>query len=128
MLAVTGTILFEKGMREQLETQEHEMREQLKSREYEIREIKLQKAISDRVVEELRPLCEELPDCALDPVTLEPMGNPIVMRCGHTFSSSTIVEIAKRNNQKLKDALSCSICRQKTGGTTYIGINLLEKQ
>ena len=59
--------------------------------------MKTQKTMNDRIVEELRPLCEELPPDALDPVTMEPLNTPTVYRCGHAFNIETVKSIITSN-------------------------------
>ncbi len=109
-----NTIYFEGFIREQLKTQEFEARAELKDRELEIREMKAQKTMNDRIVEELRPLCEELPPDALDPVTMEPLDRGMVFRCGHTLNITTIVSLAKANGLCQQDAMECPSCKAKT--------------
>ncbi len=115
-----NTIYFEQFVRDQLKTQESEMRAELKDREIEIREMKAQKTMNDRIVEELRPLCEELPECALDPVTYEPIKTPLVMRCGHTLSSKTAGTLANAKGLKKYDKIPCPLCRTETIGACFI--------
>ncbi len=116
-----NTIYFEKFIREQLKTQELEMREQLRSQEVEMREVKAQKTLNDKIVEELRPLCEELPPDALDPVTLEPLHQPLVTACCHTFNQSTLEKImgisGGSEGIKKTQGLPCPICRSKLSPT-----------
>ncbi len=115
-----NTIYFEQFVREQLETQESEMREELKDRELEIREMKAQKTMNDRIVEELRPLCEELPECALDPVTYEPIRTPLVMRCSHALSAKAVEMIGKTKGFTMDDKIPCPICRSETTGRFFL--------
>ena len=108
------TIYFEQSMRSQLETQESEMRDQLKNQETEMREMRLNKARDSRIVEKLRPLCQELPPDALDPVTFEPFERPLIYRCGHAIDTSTAVKIAKINHLNREGSLGCNLCRMDT--------------
>ncbi len=111
---------FEQAMRTQMETQETEARADLKDREDEMRgmqenleSIKAQKTRNDQIVEELRPLCEELPDCTLDPVTFEPLERPRVTRCGHTFNEDTIKSIFESKKRSRSDLnIECPLCRK----------------
>ena len=105
------TIYFEQSMRSQLETQETEMRDQLNNQEVDLRGLKIQKSMNDRIVEELRPLCEELPPDALDPVTFEPYDLPLVYRCGHVLNKKTIIKIAKENGLCQGDLTDCPSCK-----------------
>ncbi len=116
-----NTIYFEGFIREQLKTQENEARAELKDREVEMQgmqknleSIKAQKTMNDRIVEELRPLCEELPPDALDPVTMEPIDRCMVLRCGHSLNITTIVSLAKSNGLCQQDAMECPMCKVKT--------------
>ena len=108
---------FEQAMRQQLETQESEMRDQFKREESGVRELKVQKTVNDRIVEELRPLCEGLPDCALDPVTYEPLEKAMVTECSHTFNWSTINHaidsIGGMQEVKKLNGMACPVCRWK---------------
>ena len=108
---------FEQFTRQQLETQESEMREELQAREAEERWLKAQKSISEKMIEELRPLCEELPSCALDPVTYEPLEEAMVTQCSHTFNRSSLVNAAEsmggmQEIKKMK-GMPCPVCRWK---------------
>ena len=118
MAAVTNlqqnTMYFEQAMRQQLETQESESRFDLQAREAEMREVKTSKSIDSKIVEELRPLCEELPPDALDPVTMEPLNRSIVYRCGHSINISTVVQIAKKKNLCQEDLIKCPSCNSST--------------
>ena len=111
---------FEQGMRQQLETLEAENREELRDRESEMREVRVNKARDSRIVEELRPLCEELPDCALDPVSYEPMKTPLVMRCSHSLSSETAGNLARTKGLKKYDKIPCPLCRTETVGAFFV--------
>ncbi len=122
-IAITPTrtiSYFENAMRSQLETQESEMRDQLKEREAEMGEVQAKNITNNRIVEELRPLCEELPDCALDPVTYEPMRTPLVMRCSHSLSSETAVSVAKSMGLAKDDMIPCPVCRTETRGYFFL--------
>ncbi len=113
ILSIQQNILyFEESMRTQLKTQESEMREQLKTQETEIRAEKVKNITNTRIVEELRPLCEEVPPDALDPVTMEPFEEPLLYGCGHAFDLSTIMNIAKANHLGQQDLLECPKCRK----------------
>ncbi len=113
----SNTIYFEQAMRSQLEMQESEMRSELKEREFEMREIRLNKARDSRIVEELRPLCEEIPIPALDPVTFDPLEKAMVTECSHTFNWSTINHainlIGGMQEVKKLNGMSCPTCRWK---------------
>ncbi len=67
-----------------------------------------------KIVEELRPLCEELPPDALDPVTFEPLDRSIVYRCGHALNLSTVVSIAKTQKLYKQDLIKCPSCNSST--------------
>ncbi len=113
-----NTIYFEKFIREQLKTQENEARAELKDREIEIREMKAQKTMNDRIVEELRPLCEELPPDALDPVTYEPFtvkNIPGVFKCGHVFNKETIQSLILSNKVTKESGIPCPVCKNRIG-------------
>ena len=110
-----NTIYFEKFIREQLKTQENEARAELKDRELEIREMKAQKTMNDRIVEELRPLCEELPPDALDPVTYEPFEIPVVYRCGHVFDKKTVKSMIDISDPSRQGDLDCPVCKLTSG-------------
>ena len=105
---------FEQAMRHQLETQESEMREELKERESEMWKVQAKNITNNRIVEELRPLCEEVPTDALDPVTLEPFEYPGLYRCGHALDASTIVKIAQSRNLSQQDNLQCPVCKKES--------------
>ena len=107
-------ISFEELFRKQLETQEVEMREQLMVQEADIHQLKKQKSINDKLVEELRPLCKELPLDALDPVTMEPYDMAMVFRCGHSINIKTMVNFAKAQKLYREDPMACSSCRVET--------------
>ena len=79
-----------------------------------MREVKTSKSIDSKIVEELRPLCEELPPDALDPVTMEPLERSITYRCGHALNISTVVEITKNQNLCKKDQIKCPSCNSST--------------
>ncbi len=110
----SNTIYFEHAMRSQLETLEAENRSELKERETEMHEIKLDKARDSRIIEELRPLCEELPPDALDPVTIEPLDDGMVFRCGHVLNVSTICSIARMNKLTTRDPMKCPSCNLRS--------------
>ncbi len=68
-----------------------------------------------KIVEELRPLCEELPPDALDPVTMEPFtleNIPLVFKCGHVFNKETIKSLIANNPEK-NSGISCAVCKEK---------------
>ncbi len=107
-----NTIYFEKFVRQQLKTQESEARADLKGREAEMREVKAQKTMNDRIVEELRPLCEGLYSSSLDPVSYEPILDPFIFICGHTFNRNTILGIIHHQNLDLhRGNIKCPSCR-----------------
>ncbi len=117
-----NTIYFEGFIREQLKTQENEARAELKNREVEMQgmqknleSIKAQKTMNDRIVEELRPLCEELPPDALDPVTYEPFEIPVVYRCGHVFDKKTVKSMIDISDPSRQGDLDCPICKLTSG-------------
>ncbi len=109
-----NTIYFEQFVRDQLKTQESEMRAELKDRESEMREVKAQKARDSKIVEELRPLCEEVPNDARDPVSMKPFKTPLLYRCGHSLGISTILDIARRNSLHQDSLIECPMCRRKS--------------
>ena len=108
---------FEQFTRQQLETQEFESRSDLKGREAEMQQEKAKNLANNRMIEELRPLCEELPSCALDPVTYEPLEEAMVTACSHTFNWSTIKEAIDSMGgiQEIKkmSGMPCPTCRWK---------------
>ncbi len=106
---------FEQAMRTQLKTQESEMREQLKTQETEMRAEKVKNTTNNRIVEELRPLCEELPPDALDPVTMEPFEIPVVYRCGHIFDKATVKSLISQIGPLWNGDLDCPVCKLTTG-------------
>ncbi len=109
-----NTIYFEQFVRDQLKTQESEMRAELKDRESEMREAKVKNTTNTRMIEELRPLCEELPPDALDPVTYEPFNGkniPAVYSCGHVFNKETVKSIILSRNLEKRSDLDCPTCK-----------------
>ncbi len=73
------------------------------------------KTADRKKLEELRPLCEELPVDALDPVTLEPFEEPKVAFCGHTLDMKTIKNIYNANRRVQEDGdpvIACPICKK----------------
>ena len=105
---------FEQGVRQQLETQESESRADLQSREADERKLKEKGFLNEKLIEELRPLCEELPPDALDPVTMEPFERPLIYRCGHAIDTSTAVKIAKMKKLNRESSLECNLCKVTT--------------
>ncbi len=115
-----NTIYFEQVVREQIKTQEIEARAEFKDRESEMREVKAQKTMNGNIIEELRPLCEELPERLIDPITLEPINKPIIMRCSHAFDSLAFSRAMRAKNLTKQDRIPCPICRTETKGTAII--------
>ena len=116
-LAVTTKSIFfdlESVLRQQLESQENENRKDLQDREIELREVKERRILNEKLIQELRPLCEELPPDALDPVTYELLDRGMVFRCGHTLNITTVVGLAKANGLCQQDAMECPSCKVKT--------------
>ncbi len=113
----SNTIYFEQFVRQQLETQEAEMRDQLKLQESEVRDVKASKIKNDGIVEELRPLCEELPPDALDPVTMEPFNLdniPGVFKCGHVLNRETIRSlVSSRQTVDQGNGIGCPVCKSR---------------
>ncbi len=104
---------------------EHAMQEKMKTKESEIETMvkekaKRRKTMSERLVKKLRPLCRELPDCVLDPVTYEPMKTPVSMRCSHSLSADTAAKIAAAKGLTKKDKIPCPICRTETQGYFFL--------
>lgn len=67
---------------------------------------------NDRVVEELKPLCEELPPDALDPVTMEPLYQGQNFRCGHAINTTTVVTLGNLSQKALTQGLlDCPVCK-----------------
>lgn len=76
----------------------------------------------DHRLENLGALCSELPKSAIDPISLEPFGEPMVMRCGHAFERDNLIELYKSNPKRDMNGsqiISCPICRTDTD-TMYI--------
>jgi len=76
----------------------------------------------DNRLENLGALCSELPKSAIDPISLEPFGEPMIMRCGHTFERDSLIELYKSNPKRDMNGsqiISCPICRTDTD-TMYI--------
>ncbi len=124
-----NTIYFEQFVRDQLKTQEFEARAELKDREVDERNLKEKNVLNKRFIEELRPLCEELPPDALDPVTMEPLSReniPIVYRCGHVFNKETIKNIIISNKLLKGSDLNCPVCRLVCGRIQLIDCIPLE--
>lgn len=72
------------------------------------------KTADRKKLEELRPLCEELPVDALDPVTLEPFEEPRLAKCGHTLDTKTMENIYNANRRVREDGdpvIACPICK-----------------
>ncbi len=82
--------------------------------------LKERQSSAESTLEQLRPLCEELPNSALDPITFNPMKIPLVMRCSHTLSADAVGKIAQINNFTKKDLIECPICRVKTQGYFFL--------
>lgn len=82
--------------------------------------VKEKQRLNDRVVEELKPLCEELPERLIDPVTLEPIENPGILRCSHVFGITTIKNCALSKRLKIDDPFPCPTCRTETWGKAII--------
>lgn len=76
------------------------------------------RSAAEKAIEELRPLCEELPQSVIDPISLEVFDKPMVTRCGHTFEKQSIIKLWDANprrdvyGQKIID---CPVCRIETG-------------
>lgn len=76
---------------------------------------------AEKTLEELRPLCEELPPSVIDPISLEPFSGPMVARCGHTFDRESLIKMYRSNplvDEIGKQIIHCPVCR---------GISCLQK-
>ncbi len=110
-----NTIYFEQFVRDQLKTQESEMREE-----------KVKNTTNTRMIEELRPLCEEVPNDARDPVSMEPFKSPGLYSCGHSLDISTILNIARINGLAQDSLIECPQCRRKSPVKSAISpVNLM---
>lgn len=98
----TQTVSFE-------ELVEQAMQERLRERQ----------SAAERTLEELRPLCEEVPDCVCDPITYEALSSSATYGCGHSFSVSTVGDIAKAEKLTKKDLFVCPVCRQRYPITSF---------
>ncbi len=82
-------------------------------------QVKAKQTLNDKIIEELRPLCEELPPDALDPVTMEPFTTaniPGVFKCGHVFNKETIQNIILLKEVKRGSGIPCPTCKASIGG------------
>ena len=80
--------------------------------------IGLARSTAEKALEELRPLCEELPQSVIDPISLEPLTEPMVTRCAHTFERESLISMYNSENKinKIGEAiLNCPICRIESG-------------
>ncbi len=80
--------------------------------------LKERQSKAERMIEELRPLCEELPLDALDPVSMEPFNGkniPIVYRCGHVFNKSTVKKMIDLSDPARLGDLDCPVCKLVCG-------------
>jgi hypothetical protein len=74
--------------------------------------IEVRKTMNDRIVEELRPLCEELPPDALDPVTFEPLNHGLNFRCGHSLNTETVAHLARIKGVVYRqETIDCPVCK-----------------
>lgn len=86
---------------------EEAIRKRQRAEEVEEESAKRSRTAAERIVEELRPLCSEVPNAALDPVSMEPLDEAMVTRCSHTFNWETL--------KKLYDSIGIEEMR-KLGG------------
>eukprot|EP01064_Diplonema_japonicum_P034247 TRINITY_DN703_c0_g1_i1.p1 TRINITY_DN703_c0_g1~~TRINITY_DN703_c0_g1_i1.p1 ORF type:complete len:643 (+),score=68.62 TRINITY_DN703_c0_g1_i1:246-2174(+) len=84
---------------------------------FEVRvEKEVQKRLAQRpnlaeiMVDALRPLTKELTQDAVDPVTLEPFIDPVVLFCGHVVDRCTVVKLHRDGKTP------CPICRASHHG------------
>lgn len=76
------------------------------------------RSAAEKALEELRPLCEELPQSVIDPISLEVFDKPMVTRCGHTFERESIVKLWDANPRRNiygQKIIDCPVCRLETG-------------
>ena len=75
---------------------------------------------AEKTLANITPLCKELPDSVIDPISLNPFFRPMVMRCGHTFNIKSLIEIYQSNpkvNHLGIPSIDCSICKTES----YLG-------
>ena len=75
------------------------------------------RSAAEKALEELRPLCEELPQSVIDPISLEPLTEPMVTRCGHTFERESLIGMynsERKFNQIGETIIHCPICRTES--------------
>ena len=106
----TQTMSFEEMFQEELLKRQH-------AGEIEEESAKRQRTAAERIVEELRPLCGEVPDVALDAVTFEPLDKAMVLACSHSFNWSTIKQavdsVGGMQEVRKLSGLPCPTCRWK---------------
>ena len=82
------------------------------------RRLKERQSEAQKAIEELRPLCEELPQSVIDPISLEVFDKPMVTRCGHTFERDSLISIVNSNpviNGVINGNINCPICKTESG-------------
>ena len=82
--------------------------------------VKDKQSKAEKMIEELRPLCEEMPECTLDPVTYEVFKEPLAMRCSHSIGANTLSAIGKANGYTMSSKVPCPLCRIETTGKCFI--------
>ena len=87
------------------------------------KELADRKSSAETMVDQLRGLCEELPEQTLDPVTYEVFDKPMLTHCGHTLDRDTVKNIYLSNRRVREDGdpiINCPTCREETSVyTTY---------
>lgn len=79
------------------------------------RRLKERQSEAQKAIEELRPLCEELPQSVIDPISLEVFDKPMVTRCAHTFERESLIAMYHadpRINQFGEQIINCPICKK----------------
>ena len=74
----------------------------------------ISRSAAEKALEELRPLCEELPQSVIDPISLEVFDKPMVTRCGHTFERDSLIKMYDANpkiNLMGREIIHCPTCR-----------------
>jgi len=77
------------------------------------RRLKEGQSAAEKSIEELRPLCEELPHSVIDPISLEPFSGPMVTQCGHTFERESLIKMYRANpkiNEIGEQVINCPLC------------------
>ena len=81
------------------------------------RRLKERQSSAEKAIEELRPLCEELPQSVIDPISLEVFDKPMVTRCAHTFERESLIALY-RSSPKINEIgdqiIHCPICKTES--------------